>query len=55
MAHFIRAKNFLRHRRTGRGCLGRNIWAWLFFEGVYVGLTEEIPFRGLLVTYLTAT
>jgi uncharacterized protein len=27
---------------------------WLFFEGVYVGPTEEIPFRALLVTYLAA-
>jgi hypothetical protein len=25
---------------------------WLFFEGVYVGPTEEIPFRGLLQTFL---
>jgi membrane protease YdiL (CAAX protease family) len=29
-----------------------NIRGWLFFEGVYVGPTEEIPFRALLVTYL---
>jgi membrane protease YdiL (CAAX protease family) len=28
---------------------------WLFFEGVYVGPTEEIPFRALLVTYLAVT
>jgi membrane protease YdiL (CAAX protease family) len=33
----------------------QNIGGWLFFEGVYVGPTEEIPFRSLLVTYLTAT
>ncbi len=32
-----------------------NITGWLFFEGVYVGPTEEIPFRALLVTYLIAT
>lgn len=32
-----------------------NIWGWLFFEGVYVGPTEEIPFRALLVTYLATT
>lgn len=32
-----------------------NVWGWLFFEGVYVGPTEEIPFRALLVTYLAAT
>lgn len=31
-----------------------NVWGWLFFEGVYVGPTEEIPFRALLVTYLAA-
>jgi membrane protease YdiL (CAAX protease family) len=28
---------------------------WLVFEGIYVGPTEEIPFRALLVTYLAAT
>ena len=32
-----------------------NVVGWLFFEGVYVGPTEEIPFRALLVTYLAAT
>jgi len=30
-------------------------WGWTFFEGIYVGPTEEIPFRALLVTYLIAT
>lgn len=34
---------------------GPNVSGWLFFEGVYVGPTEEIPFRALLVTYLAAT
>jgi len=29
-----------------------NVTGWLFFEGVYVGPTEEIPFRSLLVTFL---
>ena len=33
----------------------KNVVGWLFFEGVYVGPTEEIPFRALLVTYLAAT
>jgi hypothetical protein len=33
----------------------QNIWGWIFFEGVYVGPTEEIPFRALLVTYLATT
>jgi len=32
-----------------------NIWGWTIFEGVYVGPTEEIPFRALLVTYLATT
>jgi uncharacterized protein len=32
-----------------------NVAGWLLFEGVYVGPTEEIPFRALLVTYLAAT
>lgn len=32
-----------------------NVSGWLFFEGVYVGPTEEIPFRALLVTYLAMT
>ncbi|HTZ69784.1 MAG TPA: CPBP family intramembrane glutamic endopeptidase [Acetobacteraceae bacterium] len=32
-----------------------NISGWLVFEGIYVGPTEEIPFRALLVTYLAAT
>jgi CAAX protease family protein len=32
-----------------------NVGGWLFFEGVYVGPTEEIPFRALLVTYLATT
>ena len=32
-----------------------NVAGWLFFEGVYVGPTEEIPFRALLVTYLATT
>ncbi len=32
-----------------------NVLGWLFFEGVYGGPTEEIPFRALLVTYLAAT
>jgi hypothetical protein len=32
-----------------------SLWGWIFFEGFYVGPTEEIPFRALLVTYLIAT
>ena len=32
-----------------------NVLGWLLFEGVYVGPTEEVPFRALLVTYLAAT
>lgn len=30
----------------------RSVGAWLFFEGIFVGPTEEIPFRGLLLTFL---
>jgi hypothetical protein len=32
-----------------------NVWGWSFFEGIYVGPTEEIPFRSLLVTYLATS
>jgi hypothetical protein len=32
-----------------------NIWGWTFFEGVYVGPTEEIPLRALLLTFLATT
>ncbi|MGH6870115.1 MAG: CPBP family intramembrane glutamic endopeptidase [Rhizomicrobium sp.] len=32
-----------------------NVAGWTFFEGVYVGPTEEIPFRAVLVTYLATT
>jgi hypothetical protein len=32
-----------------------NIGGWMVFEGIYVGPTEEIPFRALLVTWLAAT
>ncbi len=32
-----------------------HVTGWMFFEAVYVGPTEEIPFRALLVTYLAAT
>jgi hypothetical protein len=30
-----------------------NMFGWIFFQGVFVGPTEEIPYRGLVVTYLT--
>jgi hypothetical protein len=29
-----------------------SVAVWLFFEGIFVGPTEEIPFRGLLQTFL---
>jgi membrane protease YdiL (CAAX protease family) len=32
-----------------------NVIGWLGFQGIYVGPTEEILFRSLLVTYLTVT
>jgi hypothetical protein len=31
----------------------RSVAGWLLFQGLYVGPTEEIPFRSLLVTWLT--
>ena len=31
-----------------------NVVGWTIFEGIYVGPTEEIPFRSLLVGYLIA-
>lgn len=50
------APQLLAHTRPDPGFpLTRgNIWSWTFFEGVYVGPTEEIPFRALVVTYLAA-
>ncbi|MDE2013787.1 MAG: CPBP family intramembrane metalloprotease [Alphaproteobacteria bacterium] len=33
----------------------QNVTGWLAFEGLYVGPTEEIPFRALLVSFLAAT
>jgi hypothetical protein len=30
-----------------------NMFGWLFYQGVFVGPTEEIPYRSLVVTYLT--
>ncbi len=36
--------------------LTRNtVLGWLFFQGVYGGVVEEVPYRALLVTYLAAT
>jgi len=49
--------NLMAHTRPDAGfpLTQANVGGWLFFEGVYVGPTEEIPFRALLVTYLAAT
>lgn len=51
------APQLLAHTKPDPGfALSRaNIVGWLLFEGVYVGPTEEIPFRALLVTLLAAT
>jgi len=35
--------------------LTQNIPGWLAYNGLYVGTTEEIPFRALVVTYLATT
>jgi uncharacterized protein len=43
------------HPSLGYPLTAGNAAGWLFFEFVYVGPTEEIPFRALLVTYLAAT
>jgi hypothetical protein len=34
---------------------GANVAGWMAYQGLYSGPTEEIAFRALLVTYLTAT
>jgi hypothetical protein len=31
------------------------VLGWLGFNGLYAGPTEEVPFRALIVSYLTAT
>jgi uncharacterized protein len=51
------APNLIAHTRPDAGfpLTAGNVGGWLFFEGVYVGPTEEIPFRALLVTYLATT
>jgi CAAX protease family protein len=51
------APHIIAHTRPDPGfaLTPSNMWGWLFFEGVYVGPTEEIPFRALLVTYLATT
>lgn len=51
------APNLIAHTKPDAGfpLTPGNIGGWLFFEGIYVGPTEEIPFRALLVTYLAAT
>lgn len=51
------APNLIAHTRPDAGfpLTPGNVGGWLFFEGIYVGPTEEIPFRALLVTYLAAT
>ncbi len=50
------APNLIAHTRPDAGfpLTPGNVGGWLFFEGIYVGPTEEIPFRALLVTYLAA-
>ena len=51
------APQLLSHARPDPGfpLTPANVWGWTFFEGIYVGPTEEIPFRALLVTYLATT
>jgi uncharacterized protein len=51
------APNLIAHTKPDAGfpLTTGNVGGWLFFEGIYVGPTEEIPFRALLVTYLATT
>jgi len=51
------APQIISHTRPDLGFVltPSNLPGWLLFEGVYVGPTEEIPFRALLVTYLATT
>lgn len=51
------APNLIAHTKPDAGfaLTPGNIGGWLFFEGFYVGPTEEIPFRALLVTYLATS
>lgn len=51
------APELLAHAKPDPGypLTSSNVVGWLFFQGVYVGPTEEIPARALLVTYLAAT
>jgi len=51
------APHLLAHSKPDPGfpLTSTNIWGWIFFEGIYVGPTEEIPFRALLVTFLATT
>ncbi|HLW73804.1 MAG TPA: CPBP family intramembrane glutamic endopeptidase [Gammaproteobacteria bacterium] len=51
------APQLLTHTRPDPGfpLTPSNVWGWLFFEGIYVGPTEEIPFRALLVSYLAVS
>jgi len=48
------APEILAHRapKLGYPLTPQTVVGWLVFEGAYVGPTEEIPFRALLVTYL---
>jgi len=51
------APQLLAHNKPDLGypLTASNVTGWLFFEWVFVGPTEEVPFRALLVTYLIAT
>jgi len=51
------APQIIEHTRPDPGfaLTPANVWGWIFFEGIYVGPTEEIPFRALLVIYLVTT
>jgi hypothetical protein len=51
------APNILAHTapKLGYPLTTGNVLGWLGFQGIYVGPTEEILYRSLLVTYLATT
>lgn len=57
MAAIDYAPSILAHAapRLGYPVTAGNVLGWLGFKGLYAGLTEEVPFRALLVTYLATT
>jgi hypothetical protein len=51
------APNIIAHTapKLGYAIGSGKMLGWLGFNGLYAGLTEEVPFRALIVSYLAAT